>query len=280
MLQSVLTVRSLKLGKPTGCHQFLVFNLAHPIHNKKSIVYSQVLRIKRLSSKNDTFEKHLESLRFWFDKPGYPKKPVDNQIRRVPESKAEQQFECCTMTGTGAPLVVVYHPQLHNFSNTITKLFIYLYAEEQMKEVFTPASFILFRSSYSLKNHFFCAKVYPLNREKGSSCCGKNKCETCFNILNTDTFQSFVTKKFTKLPLSLPVPCWAIDSTKLRSNSNIWKTLRVNIVFTRTFSKEYLISFLMVCRLIDFALVVLKLLMFKVCGILTSQKSSFSIFQY
>ena len=34
----------------------------------------------------------------------------------------------------------------------------------------------------------------------------------------------------------------------------------------------------MVCRLIDFALVVLKLLMFKVCGIIVISKSSFSIF--
>ena len=34
----------------------------------------------------------------------------------------------------------------------------------------------------------------------------------------------------------------------------------------------------MVCRLIDFVLAVLNLLMFKVCGILASQKSSLSIF--
>ena len=35
-------------SKPTDCHQFLEFNSAHPIHIKKSIVYSQGLRIKRL----------------------------------------------------------------------------------------------------------------------------------------------------------------------------------------------------------------------------------------
>ena len=40
----------------------------------------------------------------------------------------------------------------------------------------------------------------------------------------------------------------------------------VNIVFTETFFKEYLISFPIVCMLIGFELVVLKVLMFKVCG--------------
>ena len=48
--------------KPTDCHQFLGFNSAHPFHSKKSIVYSQGLRIKRLCSSPLTFQKHLENL--------------------------------------------------------------------------------------------------------------------------------------------------------------------------------------------------------------------------
>ena len=43
----------------TDCHQFLEFNSAHPIHIKKSIVYSQGLCIKRLCSSSLAFEKYL-----------------------------------------------------------------------------------------------------------------------------------------------------------------------------------------------------------------------------
>ena len=78
--------------KPNDCHQFLEFNSMHLIHNKISIAYIQGLRIKRLCSKEDTFEKHLENLRSWFGKGGYPKELVDNQIRRILESKPEQLF--------------------------------------------------------------------------------------------------------------------------------------------------------------------------------------------
>ena len=39
-----------------------------------------------------------------------------------------------------------------------------------------------------------------------------------------------------------------------------------------TVFKQYSVSFLMVCRLIDFALAVLELLMFKVCGIIGISK--------
>ena len=70
--------------------QFLEFNSAHPTHIKKSIVYSQGLRIKRLCSSSLAFEKHLESIRSWFGKRGYPKKLVDNQLRRVVENRPEQ----------------------------------------------------------------------------------------------------------------------------------------------------------------------------------------------
>ena len=64
------------------------------------------------------------------------------------------------------------------------------------------------------------------------------------------------------------MPRWVGDNTDLPSDSNISKTVRVNIAFAATFSKEYSTSFLVVCRLINVALVVLKLLMFKVCVII------------
>ena len=141
------------------------------------------------------FEKHLESIRSWFGKRGYPKKLVDNQLRRVVENRTEQLPEHQTKHGTGVPLLVKCHPRFHDLGRIIRKNFIYLYAEEKVKQVFTRAPFLSFRSGFSLRNHLAWAKVYPLLREKGSSCCGKSSCEAYFNIKETNTFQSFVTKK-------------------------------------------------------------------------------------
>ena len=72
--------------------------------------------------------------------------------------------------------------------------------------------------------------------------------------------------------LSLPVPRWTGGNSDLPSDSNISKTVRVNIAFSTTYFKEYLIRFVMVCRLMDFALVALTLLMFKVCVIIGISK--------
>ena len=97
-----------------------------------------------------------------------PKTLVDNQIRKVVESKAEQLFKSRAKTGTGVPLAVIYHPRFHNLSNTIRKLFIYLHGGEQVKKGFTPALFLSFRSGYILTIDLARAKVHSLIREKGS----------------------------------------------------------------------------------------------------------------
>ena len=48
--------------KPTNCHQFLEFNSAHPIHNKKSIVYSKGLRIPRKMHLKNTLKVYVLGL--------------------------------------------------------------------------------------------------------------------------------------------------------------------------------------------------------------------------
>ena len=81
-----------------------------------------------------------------------------------------------------------------------------------------------------------------------------------------------------KINFSTPFDPRAVQNTDLHSNSNISKTSRVNIDFKKKqqrFLKEYLISFLMIFSLIDFALVILELLMFKNCGIIGISKIEF-----
>ena len=54
------------------------------------------------------------------------------------------------------------YPRFHNLSAIMRKHFTFLYAEEKVKTVFTPAPFVSFHSGYSLRNHLVRAKVYHL----------------------------------------------------------------------------------------------------------------------
>ena len=134
-------------------------------------------------------------MKTWFRKRRYPEKVVDSQIKRVSEKSSDELFERPDRKETGVSLVVIYHPRFYNLSAIIGKYFVFLYAEEKVKRVFTPPTFVSFRSGNSLRNDLVRAKLYPLIREKGTYCWGKSRCGTCCNIKQTDTFESFVTKK-------------------------------------------------------------------------------------
>ena len=73
---------------------------------------------------------YIYIVRSWFDKRGYPKKLVDNQLRKVVENRLEQLPEHQTKHGTGVSLVVTYHTRFHDLGRIVRKKFIYLYAEE------------------------------------------------------------------------------------------------------------------------------------------------------
>ena len=75
-----------------------------------------------------------------------------------------------------------------------------LYQDEEVKCVFTPAPFVSFCIARTLRTHLVRAKVYPAEeRLVGSRKCFRNHCQVCKNVVETDTFQSFVDKKVYKI---------------------------------------------------------------------------------
>ena len=61
--------------KNTDTHQYLHYTSFHPNHTKRSVVYSQALRIKKICSEEKDFEQHIHEMRSWFQKRANPNKP-------------------------------------------------------------------------------------------------------------------------------------------------------------------------------------------------------------
>ena len=53
-------------SKPTDCHQYLHYGSCNPEHTKRSVVYGQALRIKRVCSQESGSNEHSLNLRSWF----------------------------------------------------------------------------------------------------------------------------------------------------------------------------------------------------------------------
>ena len=58
--------------KPTDRHQCLHYSFSHPEHAKRSIVFSQTLRVSRIRSREKDFRDNCLQMRSWFLQRKYP----------------------------------------------------------------------------------------------------------------------------------------------------------------------------------------------------------------
>lgn len=175
--------------KPTDGHQYLHFRSSHPLHTKKSIVYSQSLRLSRICSRKADFDRHKRSMASWFDLRGYPKEMVRQQMDRVDFNAGEKSRESGE---SGIPLVLTYHRKFKDFGTVLRRLLPTLYLDSEVKRVFTPPPFIAYKGARKLSSYLVRAKLYPLEREIGSRKCKRGRCQVCYNINETTTFTSSV----------------------------------------------------------------------------------------
>ena len=82
---------------------------------------------------------HVEDLKTWFRKRGYPdyliKEQVEKALRLTPSDENNSKKV------NGVPLVVTYNPAFKNLFQVIRKNLQLLYADEEVKKVFSPALF-------------------------------------------------------------------------------------------------------------------------------------------
>ena len=81
--------------KSTDRHQFLRYTSSHFDHTKRSIIYSQILRISRIRSKKTDFLEHLESMKSWFEVMLYPNKLIEQEVEKVKILKNCKRCKVC-----------------------------------------------------------------------------------------------------------------------------------------------------------------------------------------
>ena len=69
--------------KSTDKHQYFPYTSAHPDHTKRSIVFSQALRVSRICYDKIGFERHLCNMKSWFQARNYPKHLLQNEMSKV-----------------------------------------------------------------------------------------------------------------------------------------------------------------------------------------------------
>ena len=122
--------------KSTDRHQYLHYTSSHPEHTKKSVVYSQALRLSRICSEEKDFEKHICEMKSWFSWMGYLQKLVETEASKVKFSG--QRVFHWTKAEKGVLLVVTYQPLLKIIGKIIHDNLYLLYMNGELKHLFTP----------------------------------------------------------------------------------------------------------------------------------------------
>ena len=69
----------------------------------------------------------------------------------------------------------------------------------EAQQAFNPGPMVCYRSFRKLSSNLVRSKLYPVDRIVGSKGCGKERCEVCINVCETDTFSSTVTGETFKI---------------------------------------------------------------------------------
>ncbi|XP_072166479.1 uncharacterized protein [Diadema setosum] len=111
------TLQTSVYRKPTDSFSYLRFDSFHPHHIKQSIVYSQMLRFRRIISDEDMFDREVLTLGRQFLKRGYPPKMIRNAIRRVKGKSRRVLLNKTNLEENKArlPFVTTYHPATTSF---------------------------------------------------------------------------------------------------------------------------------------------------------------------
>ena len=155
----------------TDKHQYLLYSSSHPFHTKKSVPYSLALRLRRICSKEDSFNIRATELELYLTKRGYKNRIVKSQIARaklILRNDALNEHNHDTPKPTRVPFIVTYNPALPNIREILHKKQPILDSTERSHNIFSETPVVAFRSP-NLRVYWFAPslklpKVYTLRQ--------------------------------------------------------------------------------------------------------------------
>ena len=155
--------------KPTDSHSYLLFSSSHPNHTKRSIPFSQFLRLRRICSEDEDFQAKSLEMRHFFVQRGYPTSLLDTAFLKASQIPCSDTLTDPVSNITGnnkIPLVLNYHPFNFKVRDVINKNFHILK--------------IAFRHCKNIRETLVHSSLAQASTsQKGTFPCLSSKCKTC-----------------------------------------------------------------------------------------------------
>ena len=137
--------------KPTDTHQYLHASSCHVSHCKKSIPFSQALRLNRICSENAFFDKRCNELEIWLKERGYSDKLVRGQILKARKFSRSEVLNKQKRMGNKSRIVfnITYHPVFSKLKNVLSEIHLLSTPDREHRKVFEKVPIIGFRRAKS-----------------------------------------------------------------------------------------------------------------------------------
>lgn len=187
--------------KPTDARNYLVFNSAHPLSCKRGIPFGQFLRIRRICSSLEMFDKNAVEMAKCFLDRGYPAdlvetsmikaRRMDRDILLAPKSPENKQNNDNTVA-----LITTYNSGQNILGRIIDKHLPYLTRNPSLRSFNEVSILRSFRRPKNLRDLLVRASVKNTKKPGVSNkCINPTKCRYCPKINKTGEIVCTVTNR-------------------------------------------------------------------------------------
>ena len=176
-------IKSCAHFKPTYSHNDLLFSVSRPPSCKQSILFSQMLRIKRCCSDNDDVIMISNQVVNHFSAHQYPKHIIESAKKNARSILREEILKPSSkkISLDHIPLILPFHPSIYPLHHIILKHYKTLMTDQNTKDIFKLLPITSYKRERNLCNHLVCASEPQtlMFSDAGTFSCKCRHCNTC-----------------------------------------------------------------------------------------------------
>lgn len=196
--------------KPTDSHNFLRYNSFHPRNTKDAIPFSQLLRLRRLTTSDSDFAASATEMLDFFRDRDYPQpvlKRAESRVKAITQEKA-LEGKPTKSTQLKIPFVTTYHPKVKHVFKVLKDTWNILTDDVEVGGLFQEGILLSQRKNKSLKDLLVHTKLSVEEEIGGTFRCGRSRCLTCAYTNSCGT-------------VSAPSSTWNIKTTFQCTTANV-----------------------------------------------------------
>ena len=172
--------------KPTDSKSYLHFNSEHPMHMKKAVPFGLGLRIKRICSKDNDFQKHRENLKTRLLERHYPASVVDTELKKVDQMNRNRVSGARLKggDGKGVPMTITFSKYTPNVKAILRSKRHLLHRSQNLRKIFPVDPMVAYKRGRNLRDMLVHRKTRQLTYKRDdrkAESCGK-ECVICRRI--------------------------------------------------------------------------------------------------